>query len=142
MGESGGRKKKISRKEEGKLESPSFFCSEEAIAAAASLMKLHVWLRSCRVFETGPSSHLAASAVFLPLGKRMRLVPNSLQLAIWRLRATLLRPSPRHCGGGGAGLLSRLQCALRLLSFVLSSMANSSFILASSYTQPQLALLG
>ena len=79
-GESGGRKKKISRKEEGKLESPSFFCSEEAIAAAA-LMKLHVWLRSCRVFETGPSSHLAASAVFLPLGKRMRLVPNSLQLS-------------------------------------------------------------
>lgn len=79
--ESGGRKKKISRKEEGKLESPSFFCSEEAIAAAAALMKLHVWLRSCRVFETGPSSHLAASAVFLPLGKRMRLVPNSLQLS-------------------------------------------------------------
>ena len=33
-----------------------------------ALMKLHVWLRSCRVFETGPSSHLAASAVFLPLG--------------------------------------------------------------------------
>ena len=46
------------RRKTGKL---YFLCWE-------ALMKLHVWLRSCRVFETGPSSHLAASAVFLPLG--------------------------------------------------------------------------
>ena len=44
-------------------------------------MKPHVWLKAVvfetKLLETGPSSHLAASAVFFAI-RRMRLVPNSL----------------------------------------------------------------
>ena len=124
-GESGGRKKKISRKEEGKLESPSFFCSVRGYSCCCCANEASCLAEKLSCLWNRPLLSFSCFCSLLAIRQEDETGAKQPP-TIWRLRATLLRPSPRHCCGGGGSLLSRLQCALLLL--LLSSGCLVSFL--------------
>ena len=124
-GESGGRKKKISRKEEGKLESPSFFCSVRGYSCCCCANEASCLAEKLSCLWNRPLLSFSCFCSLLAIRQEDETGAKQPP-TIWRLRAALLRPPPSDLATVAAAAFLA-DCSARCL-LLLSSGCLVSFL--------------